>query len=96
MGLTSFEQSFAQREEDSDNGNSNVIGQEEDGNEPSQNEETSQETNQNNMCVSGESTSLSCNNLSSESIGVSDAGGQGPQDPPEPNQVAGAGRSRRP
>ena len=44
----------------------NTIGQEGDGNEASQNESSSQSANQNSMCVSGDSTSLGCNNLSSE------------------------------
>ena len=82
MGLISVEQSFAQREDDEDGNNNNVIGQNGDENEASQSEETSQETNQNSMCVSGESTSLSCNNLSSELAGVGVPGPQGEQGPP--------------
>ena len=47
----------------------NALAQGGDGdNEASQREEKSQLTNQKAMCVSGESTSLSCNNLSSENI----------------------------
>ena len=82
MGLVSFEQSFAQREEDDDdvhNSNNNVIGQDGDGNEATQSDSTSQSTDQNSMCVSGESTSLSCNNLSSELTGVGIPGPQGEQ-----------------
>lgn len=37
-----------------------------DGNEASQSESSSQDVNQRTMCVSGESTSLSCNNLAAE------------------------------
>lgn len=91
MGLLPAERSYAQSDEDDDeddrNSNNNVIGQDGDGNEASQIDETSQETNQNSMCVSGESTSLSCNNLSSELTGVGipgtrgDQGEQGPQGP---------------
>lgn len=45
----------------------NSLGQDGEGdNESFQSESSSQESNQNNMCVSGENTSLSCNNLSSE------------------------------
>lgn len=84
-GVISFEESFAQREEDDEdivnNSNNNVISQEGDGNEASQSDETSQSTNQNSMCVSGESTSLSCNNLSSELTGVGIPGPQGDQGP---------------
>jgi hypothetical protein len=46
--------------------NGNTLGQEGDGNEASQSDETSQETSQNSMCVSGDTTELGCNNLSSE------------------------------
>ena len=45
---------------------SNSLVQDGDGNEASQSKSSSQSTNQNSMCVSGESTSLSCNNPSSE------------------------------
>ena len=58
----SFETIFAQ------NGN-NAIGQDGEGNNASQSEENSLSSNQDSMCVSGETTSLSCNNLSSENIG---------------------------
>jgi len=83
IGLMSFEESFAQREEDDDNnnGNNNAIGQQGDGNEASQSDSSFQETKQNNMCVSGESTSLSCSNLSSELAGVGVPGPQGEQGP---------------
>lgn len=70
----------------------NSLGQAGDGNEASQSESSSQDTNQNSMCVSGESTSLSCNNLSSESIGASVPGEQGPvgsQGPPGPQGEPG-------
>jgi len=93
IGLVSFEQSFAQREEDDDdvhNSNNNVIGQDDDGNEASQSDETSQSSNQNSICVSGESVSLSCNNLSSELSGVGIPGEQGPAGPPSaPPSLAG-------
>jgi hypothetical protein len=83
FGVMSFEESFAQRDEndnnDVHNSNNNVIGQEGDGNEASQSDETSQKTDQNSMCVSGETTSLSCNNLSSEVTGVGIPGPQGEQ-----------------
>lgn len=68
--------------------NANSLGQEGDGNEASQSENGSQEVNQNSMCVSGESTSLSCNNLSSESIG-SGPGEQGPAGPVGPQGPPG-------
>jgi hypothetical protein len=72
----------------------NILGQDGDGNEASQNDSSSQETNQNSMCVSGESTSLSCNNLSSESIGASSIPGEqgpaGPAGPPGPQGEPGA------
>ncbi|MDF0681608.1 MAG: hypothetical protein P0116_11655 [Candidatus Nitrosocosmicus sp.] len=82
MGLMSFEQSFAQNEDEDDNvdnSNNNVIGQDGVGNEASQSDETNLSTNQNSMCVSGDSTSLSCNNLSSELTGVGIPGPQGEQ-----------------
>jgi hypothetical protein len=84
IGLMSFEKSYAQRDDDDDvnNNNNHVIGQDGEGNEASQSENSSQENNQNSMCVSGEITSLSCNNLSSETIGASVPGEQGPQGPP--------------
>lgn len=69
--------------------NGNTLGQEGDGNEASQSDETPQETSQNSMCVSGESNSLSCNNLSSESIGASVPGEQGPEGPPGPQGEPG-------
>lgn len=61
--------------------NGNTLGQERDENDAFQSDESSQATNQNSMCVSGESTSLSCNNLSSERIGVGQQGEQGPPGP---------------
>jgi hypothetical protein len=82
MGLISVEQSFAQREDDEDGNNNNVIGQDGEGNEASQSDETSQSTNQDSMCVSGDSTTSSCNNLSSEFAGVGIPGPQGEQGPP--------------
>lgn len=47
-------------------------------------------TDQNSMGVSGESTSLSCNNLSSEISGVSIPAEQGPVGPPGPEGPQGA------
>lgn len=82
MGLLSAERSYAQSGENDDlvhNSNNSVISQDGDGNEASQSDETSQETGQSSMCVSGESTSLSCNNLSSELTGVGIPGTQGEQ-----------------
>jgi len=58
VSLSSIESVLAQSD--------NTLGQDGDGNVASQSGPNSQETSQNNMCVSGESTSLSCNNLSSE------------------------------
>ncbi|MDF0680922.1 MAG: hypothetical protein P0116_08165 [Candidatus Nitrosocosmicus sp.] len=53
MGLVSAEQSFAQREEDDvHNSNNNVIGQNGDGNDASQSDSTSQETDQNIQYIS--------------------------------------------
>lgn len=51
-----------------DNSQNNVIGQEGNGNEVPQSDELSQNNNHNSMCVSGESVSLSCNDISSEQI----------------------------
>jgi hypothetical protein len=71
----------------------NTLGQEGDGNKASQSQSSSQSTNQNSMCVSGETTALSCNNLSSESIGASVSGQQGPvgpEGPPGPQGIPGA------
>lgn len=67
----------------------NTLGQEGEGNDASQSKSSSQDTNQNSMCISGDSTSLSCNNLSSESIGASVPGEQGPEGPPGPQGEAG-------
>lgn len=61
-----IEESFAQSDADSNN---EIIGQRGDGDEASQSDEKSQNSNPNSMCVSEENVSLSCNNLSSESIG---------------------------
>ncbi len=59
--------------------NDKSLGQDGDGdNEASQSESTSEDNNQNSMCVSGDSTSLSCNNLSNQGI-----------DPQGPQSVAG-------
>ncbi|WP_196777437.1 collagen-like protein [Candidatus Nitrosocosmicus hydrocola] len=83
MYVNPFDNALAQS--DDDNSDNNVIGQSGNGdNEASQSETSSQETRQNSMCVSGESTSLSCNNLSSESIGASVPGEEGPQGPEGP------------
>ncbi len=61
MNFSKIDSVFAQ--------NGNSLGQEGDDNEASQSESSSQSTNQNSMCVSGESASLSCNNLSPQAIG---------------------------
>lgn len=80
----------------------NSLGQGRDGNEGSQSDSRSQTSNQNSMCVSGESTSLSCNNLSSERIGASVPGEQGsegpagPQGEPGPRGPPGATGERGP
>lgn len=57
----------------------NTLGQEGEGNEASRSESTSEDNNQNSMCVSGESTSLSCNNLSNQATGAFNPDEQGPQ-----------------
>jgi hypothetical protein len=77
---------------DSDKRNDNFIAQQGDGdgdNIASQSEKNLQSTNQNSMCVSGDITSLSCNNLSSEDIGSANSGSgeQGPPGPPGPPGV---------
>lgn len=59
----------------------NSIGQDGDGNDASQTESNSQFTHQNSMCVSGESTSLGCNNLSGQNIASGQQGEQGPAGP---------------
>jgi hypothetical protein len=86
MDISKFDSVFAQ--------SGNTLGQEGDGNNASQSESSSQSTNQNSMCVSGESTSLSCNNLSSESIGTFSGAGEqgpaGPEGPPGPQGEPGA------
>lgn len=66
MSLESPDKSFAQSDDDS---KTNVIGQFGDDNKASQSESSSQKTNQNSMCVSGESNSLGCNSLSSQHQG---------------------------
>lgn len=85
MDISNFETAYSQ--------NGNTIGQDGDGNEAYQSEDSSQDTNQNTMCVSGESTSLSCNNLSSESnsgnVGQGEQGPQGPEGPPGPKGDTG-------
>jgi hypothetical protein len=59
LNLSDVDSVFAQSD--------NTLSQEGEGdNQASQTDSSSQETNQNSMCVSGEITSLSCNNLSSE------------------------------
>jgi hypothetical protein len=82
LNMVEFNSVFAQ--------SNNAIGQDGDGNEASQSENNSQETTQNSMCVSGESTSSSCNNISSESIGAFIPGEQGPQGEPGPQGQPGA------
>jgi len=67
LTFISIEKSFAQRDDNSNN--NNALGQEGEGNKASQSESSSQESNENSMCVSGDSTSLSCNNLSLENTG---------------------------
>jgi hypothetical protein len=73
MNLSNIDFIFAQ--------SGNSLSQEGDGNEASQSDEYSQNSNQNSMCVSGESTSSSCNNLSSESTGAHGQDEQGPAGP---------------
>lgn len=69
-----------------------------DDNDTSQPETSSQEANHHSMCVSGDITSLSCNNLSSESIGdyalgpkgpTGEKGDRGPQGPAGPQSLVG-------
>jgi hypothetical protein len=67
----------------------NSVGQEGAGNKASQSDSSSQETSQDSRCLSGEITSLSCNNLSSESIGASVPGEQGPAGPQGPQGPQG-------
>src|SRR5688500_18007242 len=81
----SFEFIFAQH--------GNTLGQKGDGNNAFQSKENTQNTDQNSMCVSGESTSLSCNNLSSERIGT---GQQGELGPPGPQGETGPKGERGP
>ncbi|ALI37238.1 Collagen triple helix repeat (20 copies) [Candidatus Nitrosocosmicus oleophilus] len=67
----------------------NSLGQKGEGNKASQSETSSQETNQNSMCVSGESTSQSCNNLSGQNIGSAQVGKEGPEGPAGPQGPQG-------
>ena len=82
MDSTFFEFAFGQS-------GGNNLGQAGDGNEAAQSENISQDTSQKSLCVSGDSTSLSCNNLSSESIGGTVLGEEGPQGPPGPEGPPG-------
>lgn len=66
--LSPFELTFAQKEYN------DIIGQEGDGNDASQSEDNSQESDQNSQCVSGDSNFFSCNNGSSNSIGTGEQG----------------------
>ena len=66
--LSLVELIFAQNEDN------NVIGQEGDGNDASQSEEDSQETDQNSQCVSGDSNFFGCNDWSSNSIDTNEQG----------------------
>jgi len=59
------------------------------GSEASQIESSSQNSNQNTMCVSGEITSSSCNNFSSEMSGTGIPGEQGPIGPMGPEGPKG-------
>jgi len=93
MSFMTIENSFAQSDDDSDN---NVIGQEGEGNEVSQSDEKSQDTVQSSMCVSGDSTSLSCNNLSDQAIGIGQQGEVGPQGPEGPQGPPGVAGERGP
>ncbi len=65
---------------------SNVVGQggENTDNESIQKQKSSQDTDQNNQCVSGDSTVFSCNSSSSENMGNAGPGQQGPPGPPGP------------
>lgn len=72
--------SLGQDNDDNDNDNNNNDGY----NDASQNDENSQSSIQKSMCVSGENTLLSCNNLSSESID-SNTMGKAPDDPNVPS-----------
>ncbi len=69
--LSPIELIFAQNEDN------NVIGQEGDGNDASQSEEDSQETDQNGQCVSGDSNYFGCNDGSSNSIDTNEQGAPG-------------------
>ena len=69
--LSPIELIFAQNEDN------NVIGQEGDGNDASQSEEESQETDQNSQCVSGDSNYFGCNDGSSNGIDTNKQGAPG-------------------
>jgi hypothetical protein len=56
--------------------NGNTLGQEGNGNQAFQSDENIQETEQSSMCVSGVSTSLGCNNLSTENTDSQTRGGE--------------------
>jgi len=88
-----IEKSFAQSDDDSDK---NVIGQDGEGNEASQNEDISQDSSQSSMCISGERASLSCNNLSNQDIGIGHQGEVGPPGPEGPQGSPGATGERGP
>jgi len=81
--LNSF--TFAQSNGDNDN----VIGQDGDGNDASQSDESSQESSQGTQCVSGDDNLASCNNLSSNSIGLGKQGERGPPGPAGPEGPQG-------
>lgn len=81
--LNSF--TFAQSNGDNDN----VIGQDGDGNDASQSDESSQESSQGTQCVSGDDNFASCNNLSSNSIGLGKQGERGPPGPAGPEGPPG-------
>lgn len=81
--LNSF--TFAQSNGDNDN----VIGQDGDGNDASQSDESSQESSQGTQCVSGDDNLASCNNLSSNSIGLGKQGERGPPGPAGPEGPPG-------
>lgn len=50
---------------------------------------SSQEASQNSMCISGESTSLNCNNLSGQGNGLGQQGEQGPAGEQRPQGAVG-------
>lgn len=65
----------------------NSIGLQGDGNEVSQSDENPQGSSQNSMCVSGESVSLSCNDLSGQNIGSAEGSSTGPVGPQGPQEI---------